>query len=158
LYPVTNGFTFISSWAFDPNYVGSGLALSNNNTSVSSATVNATVISNYSIPASGKVMISATITGSGAYDNIFIGMCKRSYNLSTQLGNLNSAVFSDYGNFYINGGATYPSCAKFNANCTVDLAIDATNKKMWLRVNGGTWTTGDPETNTGGRSYSSLAP
>jgi hypothetical protein len=157
-YGVPNEFTFISSWAFDPNYVGSGLVLSNNNTSVS-GTQNSSVISNYSIPSSGKIMVSATITGTGgAYDNIFIGMCKRSYSLSGQLGNINSAVFSDFGVFYLNGGATYSSCARFNNNCIIDLAIDATNKKMWLRVNGGTWTIGNPETNTGGRSYSTLAP
>jgi hypothetical protein len=156
-YSVPTGFSFISSWAFDPAKLGTGLSLSNNNTTLS-GTANYTAISNYSV-SSDKAMVSVSLNGSGAFDNIYIGICKDTYNVNGQIGGPNSAAFSDYGVFYMSNGGAFGSGDRFNNGSIVDLAIDNVNKTMWIRVNGGMWnksSTADPGSNTGGKSYSSL--
>jgi Spondin-like TSP1 domain len=151
-YSIPTGFTFIGNWAFDPNYLGPSLTLSNNNQTVT-CTGNSTVLSNYVLQPNTKIIVSATLLNDqGIGDNIFFGFAKRSFDLRQQLAA--SAAYADDGLFWINGGNSTGS-ARFQTNCIVDLAIDTSHQTMWVRVNGGSWN-GDPATNSGGKSFSTL--
>jgi hypothetical protein len=68
--------------------------------------------------------------------------------------------------YYANGGATYyngggsgpnmPSCSSGDVICW---AVDLTNKRLWVRLNGGNWNnsgTANPTTNTGGIDISAV--
>lgn len=151
-YPIPTGFTFIDNLQFDPNYLGPGLTLSNNNKTIT-CTGNSTALTTFVLQANTKIMVSATLLNDqGVGDNIFFGFAKRSFNLTQKLAA--SAGYADDGLFWINSG-NYTGSSKFQTNCIVDLAIDTANQNTWLRVNGGAWN-GDPSTNSGGRSFSNL--
>lgn len=151
-YSIPNGFTFVGNWAFDLNYLGPLLTLSNNNTTVT-CNGNSTVLSNYVLQPNTKIVVSATLLNDqGIGDNIFFGFAKRNFNLTQQLAA--SVAYADDGLFWINGGNS-PGSARFQTNCIVDLAVDTAHQTMWVRVNGGAWN-GDPSSNSGGKSFSSL--
>ena len=163
---VPSGFTFVSSIAFDPGYIGPNLILSNSNLTVSSTGAGSPVLTTYSIPSNSKVMISFTLLNtSGWGDNMSLGITERSISLiaGVLIGYTGVSPrgfgFFDDGIFYVNGVSIGNSSnINFQAGVEIDMAIDNVNKLAWLRVNNGNWNSagGNPATATGGYSFSSL--
>jgi hypothetical protein len=86
--------------------------------------------------------------------NIMGGLCNSSVSLTTWLGNTaNSIGLEDQGTAW-NTGGTPGWTGAIGVGDVVGMACDISNKKFWVRVNGGSWLNGDPVAGTGGGTWS----
>jgi hypothetical protein len=160
---VPAGFTFVSGIAFDPTHKAAGLTLSNGNLTVTSSNVNAPVLTTYNFSSNDKVMISFTVlNNSGWGDNMSVGITENSI-VAGQIGYTGLSPkgfgFFDDGVFYVNGNGVGNSInIRYQVGVEIDMAIDMTNKRAWLRVNNGNWNSagGNPSANVGGYSFVGL--
>lgn len=151
-------------FAFDSNYVGNFIALSNNNSTCSftdDSATETTVLTNTAIKVGEKAVFSM-VTIYGGYDDFTgVGIANLQCDLNSYLGtDTNSAGFWDTGSFYFDGGYESLSLNFPQDNSVVDVAVDRVNNLMWCRVNGGYWngdSLANPETQAGGVDISGIA-
>lgn len=107
----------------------------------------------------GKLFMSVKITAIGTTGSGGSALGVATSSQSDYLGN-NAANGSGF--YYIlNQFSDFSTAGPgvFTTNDVLDMAVDYTAKKMWVRKNGGSWFPGvsaDPATNTGGWSFSSV--
>ena len=149
--------------AFDPNYVGEFIELSNNNCTASftdDGDVNeTTVLTNYAIK-SGEKAVFSMVTTYGGYDGYTgVGIGGLQTDVEEYLGEGNDSIgFWDDGKVYF-GGPPITLNLSFKQDNTVDVAVDRVNNLIWFRVDGGDWNgdnTQNPETGTGGIDISDI--
>jgi len=152
------------SFAFDPNYVGEFIELSNNNCTASftsDADENeTTVLTNYAIKSGEKVVFSMVTTYGGYHGYTGVGIASHQTDVNSYLGEGNDSIgFWDDGKVYFGGPpVTLDLSFQQNGN-VVDVAVDKTNNLIWARVDGGDWNgdnTQNPEIGTGGLDISSI--
>jgi len=150
--------------AFDLNYVGDFIQLSNNNCTAAftddSEADETTVLTNYAIK-SGEKIVFSMVTIHGNYNGYTgVGIANRQADLNDYLGtDTNSFGFWDDGRVYFDGGYVSLDLGFKQDGSVVDVAVDKVNNLMWVRVNGGGWNGGgleNPETASGGIDISGL--
>jgi hypothetical protein len=156
--------------AFDPNYIGEFIELSNNSCTssfTSDASENETsVLTNYAIKNSEKVVFSMVTNFGGAISYTGVGIANRQHDVNYEnnggyLGaNNNSIGVYDNGSIYFNDKEVVNLDLNFQLDgSVVDVAVDRVNNLMWFRANGGYWNgdnTQNPETATGGIDISAI--
>ncbi|MCA8321663.1 SPRY domain-containing protein [Burkholderia cepacia] len=98
--------------------------------------------------------------------NAAVGVCPRNEAMGAHVGYNDGqgtiGKFQSSGNVYRDGGTNSGSGAAFNvAGDTVGVAIDATSRIAWFRVNGGVWNgsaSNDPATGVGGLAHRRHVP
>jgi hypothetical protein len=88
-----------------------------------------------------------------------IGVANLSASLSTTLvGQTTSGAYRDDGAVLYNFGGSPGNPGVSGLNDNIGVAVDPTAKKMWIRVNGGSWdgTTDNPATGVGGLDISGI--
>jgi len=105
-----------------------------------------------------EIVLSAAISSP---ENIFLGIIISSAGLGANVGlAANSIGIGNAGGVYRSGAGLGTAAGSWTVGTTMCIAWDHTNKKVWLRLNGGNWngSAGDnPATNTGGFDISSFA-
>ena len=146
---------------FDPSNKGSQISLtsppweaSSNLLAYTTATSTWNVVVGTFSQSSGKYYVEFTKGPPGASGaNIMMGLCNSSVSLTTWLGNTGSSFgLEDQGTAWNTGGT--PGWTGINIGDVVGIAADISNKKFWVRINGGSWLNGDPVAETGGGSWS----
>ena len=152
------------TFAFDPNYVGYFIELSNNN-STASFTSDAdedesTVLTNYVIKSGEKVVFSMVTTYGGYEGYTGVGIASLQSDLNSYLGEgYDSIGFYDDGSIYFGTRPVYLELGFKQDGDVVDVAVDRVDNLIWIRVNGGDWNgdnTQNPETTSGGIDISSI--
>jgi hypothetical protein len=156
------------TFAFDPNYVGEYIELSNNNCTASftndSIVEETTVLTNHAIKSGEKVVFSM-VTVYGNYESYTgVGIANHQADMYDYLGGDNnhgkSIGFWDDGKVFFNSKAIISLNLNFQRDgSVVDVAVDRVNNLMWIRVNGGDWNgdnTQNPSTGTGGVDTSAI--
>ena len=152
------------SFAFDPNYVGYFIELSNNNCTTSFTSDadedETTVLTNYAIKSGEKVVFSM-VTTYGGYDSYTgVGIASLQCDVNSYLGEgYDSIGFYDDGSIYFGGPPIYLQLGFQQDGNVVDVAVDRVNNLIWIRVDGGDWNadnTQNPETTSGGIDISSI--
>lgn len=146
----------ITTW--DPAAKGSTLTLSNGNLTATGDTINNLNVRATTSLTNGVRVVRHSYTGAA-----FVGFCNATFpTISTAdaLGDDANGVryYPSNGQVILNG-VTLSTVATAAAGAAIDLAIDLTNRKLWVRVNGGNWNNnpaGNPATNSLGISISGL--
>jgi hypothetical protein len=124
------------------------------------------VLADTLIDKNDKVMFSLTFTSTNpsASSNSWIGVGTRSMNYNGPFdgfpGNdANSIGFNQAGELWFNNGMIQSGLTPWNSNDRIDVAIDHSNDRIWIRVGGNLWNndpTADPSTNQGGAPLNGL--
>jgi hypothetical protein len=153
-------------FAFDPNYVGEFIELSNNNCTASftndSKENETTALTNYAIKRGEKVVFSMVTTYGGYESYTGVGIANHQANINDYLGaaGTNSIGFWDDGKVYFDDQYITLDLSFQQNDNIVDVAVDRANDLMWIRVDGGDWNgdnTQNPETATGGIDISDIS-
>lgn len=126
-----------NSW--NANNVGVGNTLSNNNLTVTNSGVLSSVISN-KLVSGNKAMFSIKIEQS--VTSGYIGFGIDSMNINSYVGSNdgNSIGFGSDGNYYYYGSVQASNLPIWgDSDDIVDVCLDITNSKFYIRVNGGNW-------------------
>jgi len=144
--------------AWNPSDKGANIVLSAGN-----LTANATAVGVYqSVRAavgktSGKYYFEGTYPVGSVSANLLFGIGSATASLSNYLGSdAQSGGLDGAGNIQGVGGGTAGAQI---LNDVISVAVDADNKTVWWRVNGGNWNgsgTPNPATNTGGKSFAAF--
>lgn len=158
-----NGLTlrisrFAERAAFDPVMKVGTVALSNNNLTATVPGGKQVVALGTTGMKAGKWYFETTFVSGTSSGNAAVGVCPRNEAMDAQVGYDDGqgtiGKFQSSGNVYRDGGTNSGSGAAFNvAGDTVGVAIDATSRTAWFRVNGGVWNgsaSNDPATGVGG--------
>jgi hypothetical protein len=138
----------------NPNNVGPGNTLSNNNTTVTS-TGYSSVIAESKI--FGRVMFSVQLEQSAT--SSYIGIGKSDMDLNSYVGSSDgkSVGFGSSGDILFGGSYIFAGLPSWGTvGDIIDIAIDSSVPEFWVRVNGGDWNgnpASDPGVNTGGLSF-----
>lgn len=144
---------------WDPNYVGAGNTLSNENMTLSSTGFS-------SVLAETKIFTNSMFSVQINQDvnSSYIGIGKLDMNISGYVGGVDgkSLGFGSDGNLYFGGSNINTGFDPWgDVNDVIDVAIDYINSSIWIRVNGGSWNnnpSANPSLNTGGFSIPLLLP
>ncbi len=139
---------------WNPNNVGAGNTLSNNNLTVTSTGFSSVLTESKIF---GRVMFSVQLEQSAT--SSYIGIGKSDMDLDSYVGGSDgkSVGFGSSGDILFGGSymiAGLPSWG--NVGDVIDIAIDSSIPEFWVRVNGGDWNgnpTSDPGENSGGLSF-----
>lgn len=150
-----------SAVTLDPAHTDTHLTLSNGNlTATANALFSFANSRSTTAHSSGKyyVEVVSTNPSDGA-----VGLASASESPTNYLGQtVNSVGYYNTGDVYFNG-AQAAAVATWGATfltSVIDVAIDLDNKKIWVKVDNGTWnrdSAANPATNTGGVSIAALA-
>jgi hypothetical protein len=149
---------FAERAAFDPVMKAAVFALSNNNlTATHPGGPQAVVLGTTGVMA-GKWYYEMKFVSGTSSGNAAVGVAPRNEPLNSQVGynDVQGTIgkFQSSGNVYRNGGTSSGSGSAFNvAGDMVGIAVDATNRLVWFRVNGGVWNglaANSPATGVGG--------
>jgi len=138
----------------NPNNVGAGNTLSNNNTTVTS-TGYSSVIAESKI--FGRVMFSVQLEQSAT--SSYIGVGKSDMDLNSYVGSSDgkSVGFGSSGDILFGGSYIFGGLPSWgNIGDVIDIAIDSSVPEFWVRVNGGDWngnSASDPGENGGGITF-----
>lgn len=138
---------------WDPNYVGTGNTLSNENMTITS-TAFSSVLAETKIFKNSMFSIQINQDVSSSY----IGIGKLDMNINGYVGGVDgkSLGFGSDGNLYFSGTVINTGFDPWgDANDVIDVVVDYTNSSLWIRLNGGNWNnnpSADPSLNTGGFS------
>ena len=157
--------SFSGGLTISTTYKGSSMNLSNNNQTVHQFFgYIQTVLGQTLIDRNDKVMfsISCLLDDPGTFPNShFLGFGKTSMNYNGVVpdpynsypGNDNQSIgFSSGGEYWFNGAIQASGLPTWTSGDTIDVAVDLTNNKVWVRVNGGNWNNNsgeNPATGTG---------
>ncbi|CAJ9446214.1 Uncharacterised protein [Burkholderia pseudomallei] len=149
---------FAERAAFDPVMKAGAVALSNNNLTATVPGGKQVVALGTTGMKAGKWYFETTFVSGTSSGNAAVGVCPRNEAMDAQVGYDDGqgtiGKFQSSGNVYRDGGTNSGSGAAFNvAGDTVGVAIDATSRTAWFRVNGGVWNgsaSNDPATGVGG--------
>jgi hypothetical protein len=152
------------TFAFDPNYIGEFIELSNNNCTASFTSdadeIETSVLTNYAIKSGEKVVFSMITTYGGYEGYTGVGIANHQFDVSDYLGDdTNSIGFYDDGAVWFDNDDIISLDLSFKKDNTVDVAVDRVNNLIWFRVDGGDWNgdnTQNPETATGGIDISAI--
>ena len=153
-----------ADFAFDPNYVGGFIELTNNWTASftdDSEVRETSALTNFAIKSGDKVVFSMTTVYGGYPEYTGVGIANRQFNVNNYLGkDYNSIGFWDNGSVYNANHKTQTLNLTFDQNGNVvDVAVDRVNNLIWARVDGGDWNgdnTQNPTTATGGIDISGI--
>ena len=140
---------------YDTNYIGTGLGTAFNDIGLYDGGPGAySCLTTEQMSASGKYMVSWVLSFVTDPYNV-IGVANRSTNLDSWLGSdINSIGFLQNGEVWYNGSAAASSLPTWGAQGDIiDLVVDNSAERMWIRVNNGDWNgspTADPVTNQEG--------
>ena len=162
-YPVNETI----AWQWNPDYAGTGILLTNNNTRATgtyaiSGVDYATVLGSIPITSGQKVMFSLTQNVWGQLaDEVGIGIGNLSTNLNAWAGyTIDSGALYDAGQWWTNDSEIATGLPTFqNNDMVIDVAVDRQNNLIWFRVNGKLWNNNlaaDPGTAVGGIDISSI--
>lgn len=155
-----------SAVTFDPTFAPGTMTFSNGNLTVANsaafpAGVTRTTVS---IPgATGKWFASFKRGPVNSGGTEGVGVCNSSLAASAtslSAGGTNSFGAYDDGNWYKNNVGSTTGAGSFSTNDVIDLAVDFTARRAWVRRNGGTWfgagSSGDPVAGTNGFDWSTV--
>jgi len=114
------------------------------------------------LPTTGKKYIEIAIAGSGGIGTLSVGLVNGSVSLSSYMGadtNAYAAILKFGGENFNYNNTSVQTVGAATAPFTLCLAIDATNKKISGRIDGGNWngnSINDPATGTNVADYSAL--
>jgi len=140
-----NGLLFkpSGSYEWDTQLASPCMELTNNNLTVTmtytGGDLEPTMLTQ-SIYATGtKNMFSVTINQFTPYQTTAVGIGNFVMNTASYLGaDLNSVGYCDDGTFYANG-INFIGGSSFSTGSVVDIAVDTQNYLIWVRVDGGDW-------------------
>ena len=139
--------TFSGNLTLSPTYKGTDIALLTTQSATQQFGYQQSVLGQTLINDFDKVMFSVQSNVCPGAGNPFfqsIGFGATSMNYSTQYGaypgnDSQSVGFSMDGNFYTNGSIVASSLPTWTTNDIIDVAVNLSNNKIWIRVNGGNW-------------------
>jgi hypothetical protein len=153
------------TFAFDPNYIGEFIELSNNNCTASFTSdadeTETSVLTNYAIKSGEKVVFSMVTVYGNTDGYTGVGISNHEADMNDYLGSdTNTIGFYDDGRVWFDGDDIISLDLSFKRDGSViDVAVDRVNNLIWFRVDGGDWN-GDnnqnPETATGGIDISAI--
>lgn len=136
---------------WNPNKVGTGNTLSNNNMTITSTGFSAVLAESKIFT---KVMFSIQIN-QPVYSS-YIGIGKLDMNINSYVGSPDgkSVGFGSSGDMFFQGSIIHQSLPTWgSANDIIDIVIDNVYSGLWIRVNNGNWNgnpAANPATNVGG--------
>jgi hypothetical protein len=150
------GTSATTTW--NPADKGANIALSGGNLIASNSTTGSdSNVRTIASQSSGKWYVEITASASGTLNGNFgLGVANSTAGLTTfPGGNVNSTAFFIAGSGWFYNSAATGTSSTFTNSDIVSIALDLTNTKVWMRVNGGTWqgsaSGGDPALNTSGQ-------
>lgn len=149
---------FAERAAFDPVLKAAAITLASNNLQATVPGGNQGAIIGTTGMLAGKWYFECKFVSGTSSGNAAVGVAPRNEPMDSQVGYDDQVgaigVFQSSGNVYRDGGTKAGSGSGFNvAGDTVGVAVDATKRTVWFRVNGGNWNgsaTNDPATGVGG--------
>jgi hypothetical protein len=155
-----------------PTYLGDSMSLSNGNQTVQQLFgYIQSVLGQTLISGNDKVMFSVfcSLASPETFPNghfVGIGTTSMNYNVvspnpyNSFPGNDNQSIgLNSGGEYWYNGSIQSSGLPTWTSGDTIDTAVDLSNEKVWIRVNGGNWNNNpanDPATNIGGLGITGL--
>ena len=161
-FDATTGGVTIVTW--NPSDKSANLVLSGGNLAAAISAAGDNGVRATNSAATGQLYFEVTTDTTGASNgaDTGIGIGSSAANLSLVGSNAVNAALA-----YLSGGSVYyngsPSTKSMGASATAGnvycVAVDLTNRRMWMRINGGNWwndAAANPATNTNGLDISSV--
>ena len=140
--------TFSGNLTLSPTYKGTDITLLTTQSATQQFGYQQSVLGQTLINDFDKVMFSVQSNvcpgaGNPFFQSIGVGATSMNYQgnpYGAYPGNDNKSVgFSMDGNFYFNGSIVASALPTWTTGDLIDVAIDLSNNKIWIRVNGGNW-------------------